>query len=403
MCLYHKGSVQPFVCSRPFFQFIHSFTHSLLLSFTASCSSTPSSSFTPSAPLVRHHSLLCPRVLHVVHVHSITYHLQALSSRSLRSPIAQSSVPSESSPLQRQFHQLSNLIMPNKYSHALVLSHFQSRGLIKFPQAPPSPYVAPLPVESRLRIKPKSQQPATDDLFPADESSPTPVEPAVTVKPAPSHRSTPSIVTEIYAPERTSTPPQDPPRPNSPSSSLSSLSTLNLDSEFDDGFSSETHSLTTPTSASSSSFLWSTPRSSVSTGPESPILGSFDDFPPTRAIYPIMEDYAAKPWEDSKTTPAVFRLESLDPYLHYHPALRSPSTRSPSPDDAAPPPITRYRRASSIPIPKQNRTSLSFTKPSRPGPYPGTLPTTGRNSNFDRQRGERSALGLRITGSKLLR
>lgn len=293
--------------------------------------------------------------------------------------------------------------MPNKYSHALVLSHYQSRGLIKFPQTPPSPYVAPLPVESRLRVKPKSQEPATDGPPSVDESRPTPVEPAVTVKPAPLHRPTPSIVTEIYAPERTSTPPQDPPRPNSPTSSLSSLSTLNLDSEFDDELSSGSHSLTTPTSARSSSLVWSTPRSSVSPIPESPILGPFEDFPPTRAIYPIMEDYAAKPWEDVKTTPAVFRSQSLDSSLHYHPSTRSPPARSPSPDDAAPPPITRYRRASSIPVPKRNRTSMSFTKPSRPGPYPDTAPSIGRNSNFDRQRRERSALGLRITGSKFQR
>ena len=291
--------------------------------------------------------------------------------------------------------------MPSKYSHALVLSNYQSRGLIKFPQAPPSPYVAPRPVESSLRVKLKSRKLATDDLPEVDKSRRTPAEPALTIKPALFHRPTPSINTEIHAPEHTSSPLQDPPRPNSPVSSLSSLSVFSLDSEFDDEFSSRTKSLTTSTFVKPPSFMRFTPQSSVSPILESSILGPFEEFPPNRGIDPIMEDYVGKPWEDLKTTPAVFHLQSLDSSPRYQPPARSPSTRSPSPDDAAPPPITLYRRLSSIPVPKRNRTLMSFTKSSRPSPYPDTAPCIGHNSNFDQQRVERSALSHRISKSKL--
>ncbi|MCJ1423730.1 hypothetical protein MMC29_001614 [Sticta canariensis] len=291
--------------------------------------------------------------------------------------------------------------MPSKYSHAFVLSHYQSRGLIKFPQAPSSPYVALRPVESSSRVNLKSRKLPTDDLPQVDKSRHTSVEPAVTIKPASSHQSTPSIITEINAPERTSSPLQDPPRPNSPVSSLSSLSIFSLDLEFDDEFSSGTNSLTTSTSARSSSFMRSTPRSSISPILESSIFGPSEDSPSSPGIYPTVEDYAAKPWDDLKTTPAVFHLQSLDSSPHYQPSAMSPSARSPSPDDATPPPITLYRPLSPIPVPKRNRTLMSFTKSSRPSLYPDTAPVLGRNSYFDRQRVKRSALSHRFTGGKL--
>ena len=292
--------------------------------------------------------------------------------------------------------------MPSKYSHAFVLSHYQSRGLIKFPQAPSSPYVAPQPVESIPRVKLKSRKLATDDPPQVDESQHTTVEPAVTIKPASFHQPTPSIITEIYAPERTLSPLQDLPRPNSPVSSLSSLSIFSPDSEFDDESLSGTNPLTTSTSARSSSFMRSTPRSSISPILESSIFGPFEDFPSNRGIYPNVDDCAAKSRDNLKTTPAVFHLQSLDSSPHYEPSALSPFTRSPSPDDATPPPITLYRAVSPIPVPRRNRTLMSFTKSSRPSRYPDTAPMLGRSSNFDRQRVERSALSHRITGRQAL-
>lgn len=323
--------------------------------------------------------------------------------------------------------------MPNKYSHALVLSHYQSRGLIKFPQSPPSPYVAPLPVESRLRVKPRSQTPATDGRAPMDQArSSTPPEPAVTVEPATTHQPTPSIITEIYAPERKASP--NPRQSVSPDPSLTSLSIVNLDTELEDDVSCGHNSLTTSTSARSSSMIRSTPRSSVSTVAESPTLGPFEDLPPCPDLFPILEDCVATPWEELQATPAVFRLQSMDFRLqsldssrHRQPPAPSPPapsspTRSPSPDDAAPPPIARYRRVSFIPVPKSNRTSSSSTKLSRSGPvptpsristsamklrrsspHPETAPSAGHQVHSDRLHGHRSMLGDWIMGSRIQR
>lgn len=324
--------------------------------------------------------------------------------------------------------------MPNKYSHALVLSHYQSRGLIKFPHSPPSPYVAPLPVESRLCVKPRSQTPATDGRPPIDHTrSTTPQEPAVTVQPITTHRPTPSIITEIYAPERKASP--NPHQSISPDPSLTSLSIVNLDTELEEEeFSGGDNSLTTSTSARSSSMIRSTPRSSVSTVAESPTLGPFEDLPPCPDLFPILEDCVATPWEDSQTTPAVFRLQSMDFRLqaldmshHRQPPAPSPPApsspaRSPSPDDAAPPPIARYRRVSFIPVPKSNhtstssmklsrsspvpkpnRTSTSAMKPSRPGPYPETASSADHNSHSNRLHGNRSMLGDWIMGNRIQR
>lgn len=289
--------------------------------------------------------------------------------------------------------------MPSKYSHALVLSHYQSCGLIKFPQGSP-PYVAPLRIESSLRNMPKSRKLDTDDLPQVDKSRRTPFEPAVTIKLAPFHRPAPSSITDIYAPERTSSPLQDSSRPNSPVSSLRSPSIFSLDLEFDNEFSSGTNCPAASTSARSSSLMRFTPRSYMSPILESAILGPFEDFPPNQDIYSTVEDYAAKPCVGLKITPAFFHQQSIDSSPHYRPCDLSPSTRSPSPDDAIPPPITLYRRPSSMPVPKQNRTSMSLAKSSQSSQYPDIAPCIGRNSIFDQQRVERSVLSHRNAGSK---
>ncbi|MCJ1469059.1 hypothetical protein MMC07_007691 [Pseudocyphellaria aurata] len=306
--------------------------------------------------------------------------------------------------------------MPNKYSHALVISHYQSRGLIRFPHSPPSSYVAPLPVESRLRVTPKSPppkspSPVTNDVAPnvapnEQSRSSTPMEPAVTIEPTPSLR-TSSITTEIYAPKRTSSPSYNP-RPISPDPSLASLSFTDLDAGFEEEFSVGTSPLSTTASAESSSVVRSTPRSSVSPIPESPILGPHEDFPPSREIYPIIEDCPGTPWENPQVTPAVFRLQSLDLSHHsqlpvrYSPA-RSPPARSPSPDDAVPPPITRYRRLSGMAFTKPNRTSTTFTKPSQSSPSSGINQSASDNANSDRPRANRNTFGEWAMGSKVQR
>lgn len=310
--------------------------------------------------------------------------------------------------------------MPNKYSHALVLSNYESRGLIKFPHSPPSSYVAPLPVEARLRVGSRSQTPVTDGRALVDQSrSITPLEPTAAIESPQTHRPTPSIITEIYAPERTS--PRHKRRQSiSPDPSLASLSILDSDWE-EDGMSFGTNSLTTSTSARSSSVMRSTPRSSVSPILESPILGAFEDLPPCRDIFPIPEDHAATPWEELQT-PAVCRIQSLDLIRQRQPptaraapspparspsvrslSARSSSVRSPSPDDAAPPPIARYRRVSYIPVRKTNRTSTISMKPGRSKPYPETAPSADEKLNSDRLRGNRTLLGDWILGNKLER
>ncbi len=98
-------------------------------------------------------------------------------------------------------------MMPNKYSHALVLSHYESRGLISFPSRyQPQPVIdEALDPEPTLHLHsshlgrpsspPRTPLPPLPPLPPIthhDEEAPS--------SPS-SHRSTPSTITEIYAPK----------------------------------------------------------------------------------------------------------------------------------------------------------------------------------------------------------
>ena len=109
--------------------------------------------------------------------------------------------------------------MPHKYSHALVLSHYESRGLISFPHSHPHRHRhrhrhTPQTPQSPPHVEPDNSEGKPHRLPPTAEipSSPprTPLPPLPPLLPLTtgdedlvlsSHRSTPSIITEIYAPE----------------------------------------------------------------------------------------------------------------------------------------------------------------------------------------------------------
>lgn len=162
--------------------------------------------------------------------------------------------------------------MPNKYSHALVLSHYESRGLISFPDRPkPRPTNTEPSHSERKRKKKKKAHPSSRAAgvpssppgTPLPPLPPSPCPPTTRdedVVPSSSHRSTPSIVTEIYAPDEPSVPSKNPP-------------TLQSSLEPEDAQISPVtttgNSLTSETSYS----LEATPRTSVSSVRESTSQG----------------------------------------------------------------------------------------------------------------------------------
>lgn len=102
--------------------------------------------------------------------------------------------------------------MPNKYSHALVLSHYESRGLISFPHRhkPRPTNTEPSHFERKKKSHPSTSAAKVPSSPPRTPLPPLPPSPCLPTTqdedsvPSTSHRSTPSIVTEIYAPEQPS-------------------------------------------------------------------------------------------------------------------------------------------------------------------------------------------------------
>lgn len=296
--------------------------------------------------------------------------------------------------------------MANKYSHALVLSHYESRGLINFPNTPSSTFVVPLLSHSKASNACR----ADSGSSPVRTSrSSTPQAPARTSDkyfPSP-HRSTASVVTEIYAPERQSTPTPHP-RSTSPcwtdlsSNYPSPLSSIfDFDAALQDDDCSPTISFFTDPTLSGSA--------SVASSGEHLPAESVVDLDAAHRPFPYAADCSVTPWENPSITPTIFRLQSSAPPVPCE-ALR----RSPSPDDAAPPPIARHRRLPSIPVKsplravKVARTSMSlfrpllrFDPPSKPPSEPAPSPTPALNP--ERLHTNRSALGELILGAKLVR
>lgn len=109
--------------------------------------------------------------------------------------------------------------MPNKYSHALVLSHYERRGLIGFDQ----PHYSQPPPLKAFRSSPRSVRPIVQSSRPTHVSSPpnstgririaSPSPPPTRASPPPTRASPPSlrrrsssIETQIFAPARSPSP-----------------------------------------------------------------------------------------------------------------------------------------------------------------------------------------------------
>lgn len=99
--------------------------------------------------------------------------------------------------------------MPNKYSHALVLSHYESRGLISFPhrhKPRPSANAEPLHSEPNRHQSPTISLPSSPPRTPLPPLPPLPSTAKDGDARPSSHRSTPSTITEIYAPQPSAAP-----------------------------------------------------------------------------------------------------------------------------------------------------------------------------------------------------
>lgn len=105
--------------------------------------------------------------------------------------------------------------MPNKYSHALVLSHYESKGFIDSPRRPPSPRYASHFSHSYRPNTGSSQSAATPPLSAVPgltcDSSTTSTASSLKDIPQRSLHSVPSsVVTEVYAPQSPSFPADEP-------------------------------------------------------------------------------------------------------------------------------------------------------------------------------------------------
>lgn len=101
--------------------------------------------------------------------------------------------------------------MPNKYSHAQVVSHYESRGLISFPHRS-----TPRPANTEPSHSERKARPSASAVKGPSSPPRTPLPPLPLPSPCPptahdgesvtssSHRPTPSVITEIYAPEQPS-------------------------------------------------------------------------------------------------------------------------------------------------------------------------------------------------------
>lgn len=148
--------------------------------------------------------------------------------------------------------------MPNRFSHAIVLSDLASRGLINFPSPSDQP---PFADDSTLHIEPRARsgkirEASVPTSPPKRPLPPTPeeVSDTETIRSKPSSRqATPSVITEIYAPESALVPPSTPTISNRPPETASH-GAVSVDEEVvklppgSDSLSSSLHEVTpTPT------------------------------------------------------------------------------------------------------------------------------------------------------------
>ncbi|KAL8900288.1 MAG: hypothetical protein Q9207_005764, partial [Kuettlingeria erythrocarpa] len=104
--------------------------------------------------------------------------------------------------------------MPNKYSHALVLSRYESKGFITSSRPPPAPrHTSPSSHHSYSLSTGSSNHAATPPLHAVpglsyDSSATSTASSLDDVPPRPLHSANSSVVTEIYAPQSPSFPPE---------------------------------------------------------------------------------------------------------------------------------------------------------------------------------------------------
>ncbi|KAI4128472.1 MAG: hypothetical protein LQ338_002702 [Usnochroma carphineum] len=99
--------------------------------------------------------------------------------------------------------------MPNRYSHALVLSHYEARGFIALPQPSLSPSQSRFKLDWSQSNRDSSATPSLNALpaLSSDSSTTSTASSLDEVPPRPLHSASSSIVTEIYAPQSPSYPP----------------------------------------------------------------------------------------------------------------------------------------------------------------------------------------------------
>ncbi|KAL8930131.1 MAG: hypothetical protein Q9208_000748 [Pyrenodesmia sp. 3 TL-2023] len=105
--------------------------------------------------------------------------------------------------------------MPNKYSHALVLSHYESKGFIALPRRPLSPRPVSHISHSYRRNNGSSQSAATPPLnavpgLTCDSSTTSTASSVNDVPLRPLHSAPSSVLTQVYAPQSPSFPADEP-------------------------------------------------------------------------------------------------------------------------------------------------------------------------------------------------
>ncbi|MCJ1226522.1 hypothetical protein MMC12_003174 [Toensbergia leucococca] len=279
--------------------------------------------------------------------------------------------------------------MPHKYSHALVLSHYEARGLLNlnrnkqpsFHDSPPSDDSSDYDLRPEAPTQSESSPTATPPSYRHSRShSASESFQSTTTTPS---RPTSSIITQIYAPLHLSSPtkqvnhsllskhspkPSNPPRLQSFISPKSSPTTSSFQSSSSSSFNNNNHQQTTARTSLSA------PISPISEK-DSDSASYLADSSPSPPLSPTNSIALIRPWDHPHLSPLALRpnlsrtrtvttattTSPSPPSSSYFPTQPS-TTRSASPDSALPPPISRTRRSSIPPRSKKSR-FIPFLKP----------------------------------------